>query len=104
MDLELMLTMAKVWSNDTFGPGRRTGGLIDHIKKELVEIAESPDDLMEWMDIVILGFDGAWRAGHSPEDIVAALQAKYRKNFDRSWPDWREGSEDFAIEHVRDGS
>lgn len=102
MDLELVIEQAKRWSTETFGPGKRTKGLIEHIGKELVEIADAPDDLMEWIDVVILGLDGAWRSGHSPAEIVAALEAKYHKNFARAWPDWRAASEDQAIEHIRE--
>ena len=35
------------WSEKTFGPGERTTGLIDHIRKELVEIEKDPHDLEE---------------------------------------------------------
>jgi hypothetical protein len=89
------------WSEKTFGPGRRTKGICDHIRKELQEIEANPDDIEEWIDIVILGFDGAWRAGASPEEIVSKWIAKHEKNMRRKWPDWRTRSEDEAIEHIR---
>ncbi len=89
------------FSERTFGPGRRTAGVVDHIRKELLEIEAKPDDLSEWIDVVILGFDGAWRAGYSPEQIVEALVAKQAKNERREWPDWRTAPPNKAIEHVR---
>lgn len=89
------------WSRDTFGPGPRTKGVIDHITKELAEIAADPTDLTEWIDVVILALDGAWRAGGTPEEIIATLVAKQAKNEARSWPDHRLASEDVAIEHER---
>jgi|SRR3990172_9228548 len=92
----------KQWSEKTFGPGARTVGVIDHILKELVEIEAKPTDLSEWIDVVILALDGAWRSGHSPEDIVAGLIAKQAKNEARTWPDWRTAEPGKAIEHIRD--
>jgi hypothetical protein len=88
------------WSIETFGPGLRTKGITDHIRKELLEIEAEPTSL-EWIDVVILALDGAWRAGYSPEAIIAAIKAKQAKNETREWPDWRTRSEDEAIEHVR---
>lgn len=90
------------WSESTFGPGVRLG-VLDHIRKELDEVAEDPTDLEEWADVVILGLDGAWRAGHEPQAIIDAVRAKQAKNEHRTWPDWRTADPDFAIEHVPDG-
>ena len=89
------------FSERTFGPGQRTAGVIDHIRKELRELEAAPADLSEWIDVVILAFDGAWRAGHSPAAIVAALEAKQTRNEGRAWPDWRTADPNRAIEHVR---
>ena len=89
------------WSEDTFGPGERTAGILDHIRKELVEIETSPLDLSEWIDVVILALDGAWRVGYSPEEILEALVAKQEKNEKRKWPDWRTAAPGKAIEHIR---
>jgi hypothetical protein len=89
------------WSERTFGPGDRTQGVIDHIRKELIEIESDPSDISEWIDVVILALDGARRSGASPEQIVAALVAKQAKNEQRKWPDWRTADPNKAIEHVR---
>jgi hypothetical protein len=90
------------WSEKTFGPGERTAGVLDHIRKELNEVEAYPTDLTEWIDVVILALDGAWRSGHSPEDIVAGLIAKQAKNEARTWPDWRTADPGKAIEHVQE--
>lgn len=97
------LTRQRDWSAKTFGPGPRTAGIIDHIRKELREIEADPADLAEWIDVAILALDGAWRAGHEPNDIIAALQAKQAKNEARTWPDWRTMPAEKAIEHDRSG-
>jgi len=92
------------WSTATFGPGPRTHGVIDHIRKELAEIEADPTDLSEWIDVIILAFDGAWRAGHEPQAIIDAVKAKQARNEARQWPDWRTMSADRAIEHHRTGN
>lgn len=89
------------FSFNTFGPGLRTKGVIDHIRKELVEIEEKPEDLGEWVDVIILAFDGAWRTGADPEEIIEAIKAKQDKNELRIWPDWKSFEPDKAIEHIR---
>lgn len=89
------------WSQKTFGPGRRTGGVLAHIRKELAEIEADPTDVEEWIDVAGLALDGACRAGHAPTEVVDAWRAKIAKNRARSWPDWRTASEDEAIEHDR---
>ncbi len=101
MDLRLHLYKQREFSEKTFGPGQRTEGVIDHIRKELTEIEEQPEDLEEWIDVVMLALDGAWRAGHSPEQIAEKLEAKLHKNINREWPDWRTAEPGKAIEHVR---
>lgn len=89
------------WSTATFGPGRRTAGVLDHIRKELTEIESDPTDVMEWVDVIILAFDGAWRAGWEPQEIIEAIKAKQARNEARTWPDWRTVGEGQAIEHDR---
>lgn len=89
------------WSKNTFGPGDRTYGVINHIKKELKEIEEQPSDIMEWIDVLILAFDGAWRAGWEPQEILDAIAEKQAINENREWPDWRQFNNGEAIEHIR---
>lgn len=88
----------------TYGPGARTAGVIDHIRKELVEIEADPLDLEEWCDVIILAFDGAYRSGHEPQAIIDQIKAKQTKNEARTWPDWRTMPGDKAIEHIRKGN
>lgn len=95
------LAHQREWSEATFGPGPRTQGVLDHIRKELAEIEADPSDLGEWVDVLILAFDGAWRAGWEPQQIIDAIKAKQAKNEARVWPDWRTADPDKAIEHDR---
>jgi hypothetical protein len=89
----------RAWSNRTFGVGLRTLGVTKHIEKELQEVRLAPQDLDEWCDIIILALDGAWRAGHSPDEIWTALQRIQMRNFARQWP--ASVSPDEPVEHVR---
>lgn len=100
-DLVEHLERQQDFSLRTFGPGMRTAGLIDHIQKELTEIKANPIDVTEWVDVVLLGLDGAWRAGYVPEEICQAIHAKLQRNIERAWPDWRTVEPGKAIEHIR---
>jgi hypothetical protein len=93
------LRRQREWSLKTFGDTPRTKGVTAHIRKELLEIEAKPHDLMEWIDVAILAFDGAWRAGYTPEQIVEALEQKQAENFKRQYPFPK--SDDEPSEHVR---
>jgi hypothetical protein len=95
------LRRQRAWSQRTFGPGDRTATIVAHIRKELVEIEAKPDDLSEWIDVMILAFEGAMRRGHDPLSIVGALTLKQAQNFARTWPDWRTVPDGTPIEHIR---
>lgn len=101
MDLIKHLHRQMAFSLKNFGPGNRTQGVIDHIRKELIEIEAEPHDLEEWVDVVLLALDGAWRSGHTPEQIAAGIEAKLTKNEGRTYPDWRTADPNKAIEHIR---
>lgn len=90
-----------LFSLNTFGPGDRTKGVVDHIRKELHEIESDPSDFTEWIDVLILAIDGAWRVGLSPQNIIDLYFSKMDVNRNRTWPDWRTAEPDKAIEHVR---
>ncbi len=111
-DFEAHLIRQMVFSRATFGPGQRTAGVIDHITKELREVAEARGAPAEWVDVVILALDGLtraiWAGNHyritadeAAEMAVEEIRAKQAKNERRDWPDWRTMSQDRAIEHVR---
>ncbi len=101
LTFESHLERQAAWSEKTFGPGPRTKGVCDHIRKELGEVERSGGSIDEWIDVLILALDGCWRTGTPPHEIVAKLKSKQDKNEAREWPDWRERSEDEAIEHQR---
>lgn len=97
--IEELLARQIPWSTKTFGTGKRTLGITRHIEKEIQEIRDKPDDLMEWVDVILLGLDGAWRSGASAEEIASGLETKQAYNIKRKWP--KVTNEDEAVEHVR---
>ena len=108
MNLEEHLLRQLLWSREMFGPGERREGIIDHITKELKEVQEEGDPA-EWVDLVILSFDGLLRKlrhdGWSPEYTAkyacSLLRDKQAKNENRKWPDWRTANPGKAIEHIK---
>lgn len=111
-DLVAHLKRQIAFSRGTFGPGPRTKGLIDHIRKELKELEDAGGSADEWVDLVILALDGMTREimanGYDTEDaaeITCRMIAKKQTlNEARDWPDWRTQSQDRAIEHIREGA
>lgn len=114
MDLKQHLLRQMAFSHATFGPGPRTHGVIDHIKKELIEVENAGEGrkAAEWVDVVILALDGLTRelAFHhdrrgdprlAVESACAMIVDKQTRNEARAWPDWRTQSADKAIEHIR---
>lgn len=89
----------KDWALETFGPGDHTRGLLEHIEKEIEEIRADPTDVEEWVDIIVLAMEGAWRAtGAFPERVAATFERKMEKNENRKWPDNFDPNK--AIEHI----
>ena len=114
MTLEEIIRRQRAFSSATFGPGARTNGLIEHIRKELVEIEDAADAkgrTAEWIDVLMLAVDGLWRSKVeegadwwiAPEQIVQELVNKIDINEQRKWPDWRSADPEKAIEHIREG-
>lgn len=87
------------WSRRVFGPDIRTEGIVNHIKKELVEIIDDPSDLEEYVDVIFLALDGASRAGYSGTAVVDAILKKHAKNVQRRWGKTADGH----FEHDRSG-
>jgi hypothetical protein len=87
------------WSLKTFGEGKRTLGIIKHIKKELKEVQKNPDDLLEWIDVIILAMDGYWRHGGDALTLLVDLNKKQKINFKRKYP--FPVSQDKPSEHIK---
>lgn len=114
MDLKQHLIRQMAFSHATFGPGQRLDGVIDHIRKELIEVKDCGGEADEWVDVVLLALDGLTRRlayGASDGDrrdprTVAQMacnmiENKQGQNEGRRWPDWRTAEIGKAIEHDR---
>ena len=114
MDLKQHLLRQMAWSHATFGPGQRLEGLLDHLRKELVEVEESEGSPEEWVDVVILALDGLTRRLSYPNPdnermdpstisayACSIITAKQSRNEAREWPDFRTADKNKAIEHVK---
>ena len=115
-DLEAHLKRQMAFSHATFGPGQRTAGVIDHIRKELIEVEKASnfdERTKEWADVVILALDGLTRhlafygnTRHvNPNTVVSEavtyIEKKQSANEARDWPDWRTTDPNKAIEHTK---
>jgi len=115
MELKQHLIRQMAFSHATFGPGERTEGVIDHIRKELIEVEEANGESSEWVDVVILALDGLTRrlaysldngnTRRNPSEVAKMvcnmIEGKQTKNEGRIWPDWRAAEKGKAIEHIR---
>ena len=110
-----ILARQAAWSRATFGPGERRNGVIEHLQKEIEEF-KADGSIEEACDIVVLAHDLLLR--RIAEEINVSLSTKFNfddvggfaaeavrnkllKNEKRVWPNWRDFSEDQAIEHDR---
>jgi len=101
MELEKHIERQKEFSLKTFGGGLRTLGITNHIRKELIEVESEPEDLLEWVDVIAMAVDGAWRIGASAYEIASAMEAKLAICKNRNWPPVDENAQDSPVEHVR---
>lgn len=99
MSIEEYLKKQIEWSRKVFGSGKRTIGITKHMIKEIEEVLAEPHDLSEWADLMILAFDGYWRHGGTPENLMKVLIEKQDKNLSRQYP--FPVSEDEPSEHLK---
>lgn len=78
------------WSWNTFKDSTIRSN-IAHLRDEIDEIEETPENIEEWADVIILYMNAAHFSGHSMDDILKAVHAKHEKNKKRKWgePDER---------------
>ena len=86
MRLEAHINRQKTFSKRTFGPGERLEGVLDHIRKELVEIEESKGkDIEEWVNpfLVPLLFtsDGHGHSERAPIDCGRYMERPFEALF-----------------------
>ncbi len=95
MTIQKLIETQIVFSTKSFGHGKRTEGILKHIENEIQEVRDNPDDVFEWIDIILLAFDGAWRCIAYQAELLSAsavsyllnksLQEKLAENVSRKW-------------------
>lgn len=114
MDLKQHLIRQMAFSHATFGPGNRWEGIVDQIKKEIIELEESGGECEEWVDIVILALDGLTRSlafslgnglrqnpNIASQTAINMIAAKQTENESRQWPDWRTADKNKSMENIK---
>jgi DNA-binding transcriptional regulator YbjK len=100
-DLIAHLHRQQEFSYRTFGEDPNLDRVINHLRKEIEEVAADPKDILEWIDVMKLAMDGACRAGYSPDQIAAALDEKQQILENRKWPDPKTIPPGQPVEHIR---
>ena len=72
-DLKGFVTQQREFSAGAFRPGSRKVGVANHILEECNEAQSQPDDLSEWVDLMLLSLDAAWRSGLSASEIARRI-------------------------------
>ncbi len=101
IDVDILQTKLFEWSSATFGTPQERGpeGPLNHLRKEINEAIDDPDDIVEFADMYMLLSDAASRAGHSMSDVLYASIEKLLVNKKREWGPI---NADGFSEHVRD--
>jgi len=87
------------WSTEQF-PGERRSATMEHLRREVEELAAAdPLALEEYADVLMLLARAAADAGFSMGDLSAGVLAKLAVNRDRQWG---EPDAHGVVEHVRD--
>jgi hypothetical protein len=86
------------FSKETFGESD-TWSKVSHLRKEIDEAAQAPDDIEEWADCMILLLDAIGSRGFTTDQLKQAVREKMAKNWERTWG---EPDKDGVVEHVRD--
>lgn len=85
-DLFILTDEIAVWAAKTF-PDESVEGKLEHLKEEVEELLDDPDDLGEWADCFMLLFDAARKKGLAKAQIIEAMRAKFEVNKTRTWRD-----------------
>ena len=87
------------WSDKTFGNIDNPTGCLNHLKKEVDELIDSPRDEMEYADCMMLIIDAYRKIGGTADELVQACFEKYDICLTRTWgpPD-----ENGVSQHIRE--
>lgn len=96
LDLDLAQDVIGDWQDKTF-PHGTVHSKLEHLKDEIAEVQDDPNDLLEWADLLILLMGAARLAGFSMSQLMVGVEAKHIINQRR---DWGEPDERGVVKHV----
>lgn len=107
MDFSSFINLHKSWSLHTFGKGKRTESLIEHIRHELKELQDADNDsdrLEECIDIIFLAIGISYRLGFTAYEIEERMMDKFVMNQRRKWKsvEFYEANQDEPTFHIKD--
>lgn len=96
----IMLNQMASWQRIQF-PRTTTTGAANHLRKEIEELTDKPDDAEEWADILHLAIQGGTKAAGSLNKFMGVVGNKLDANMKkRDWP--KLPDEQGIYEHKRD--
>lgn len=72
--------------------------ILTHLRRELEEIENDPNDIEEWADAMLLFMHGLRERGFSIASLVIALEKKFEVNRNRKW---KAPDEHGVVEHEK---
>ena len=90
LTMQNVMDACGLWSDATFGSGNPTDpqsglGSLAHLKEEVEELIENPNDIEEWADVTMLLLDAARRRGFTAKQLLQWTLAKLEINKTREW-------------------
>ena len=85
------------WSERTF-PQRTNHSILTHMRRELDEIEESPGNIEEWADVMLLLMHGLMEQGFYLKDLLQGVISKFSKNTELKW---KSPDEHGVVEHEK---
>lgn len=73
------------WTVEKFGNETNPLPSLNHLKGEVLELIEKPNDRLEWADCFIILIHAAKKQGYSMNDIYSFIQEKHEINKTRKW-------------------
>jgi len=87
------------WSDSVFGKRTNPIGSLRHLKEEVDEIIQEPNDLIEYCDAFLLLIDSARMSGFTMEQLYEGCIEKLEINKNRKW---KYDPETDLIKHVKE--
>jgi len=86
------------WSKETFGENRPPSAPLNHLLKEVQEAIDSPQDIIEYADCLLLLLDASAKAGFDTNQLISASFLKLEICKEREWADEDKNG---VREHIR---